>query len=60
VTGLGFFDRFYQVTTVKAKTYPGLGIGLFISAEIIRRHEGKMWVESKKGQGSTFYFSIPA
>jgi len=53
------FDRLYQATESKEKTYPGLGIGLFISSEIIRRHEGVMWVESRKRYGSTFYFTLP-
>jgi PAS domain S-box-containing protein len=53
------FERFYQVTEPMEKTFPGLGIGLYISNEIIRRHHGGMWVESAKGKGSTFSFSLP-
>ncbi|HYK85246.1 MAG TPA: PAS domain S-box protein [Ktedonobacteraceae bacterium] len=53
------FDRFYQVTDPEEKTYPGLGIGLYLSHEIIERHGGRMWVESEKGQGATFYFTLP-
>ncbi len=53
------FDRFYQVTDPTAKTYPGLGMGLYISNQIIEHHGGKMWVKSEKGKGSTFYFSLP-
>lgn len=53
------FERFYQVTDMAEKTYPGLGIGLYISSEIIRRHKGRIWVESQKGKGSTFSFSLP-
>jgi signal transduction histidine kinase len=53
------FERFYQVTDPAEKTYPGLGIGLHLSSEIIKRHRGHMRVESEKGAGSTFSFSLP-
>lgn len=54
------FERFYQVSDVSSGTYPGLGIGLYICAEIARRHKGKLWVKSKKGEGSTFSLKLPA
>jgi PAS domain S-box-containing protein len=53
------FDRFYQVTDPRGKTYPGLGLGLYIAQEIIRRHAGTIWVESSKGKGATFFFTLP-
>ena len=53
------FERFYRVEGKNEETYPGFGIGLFISAEIIRRHNGKIGVRSTPGRGSEFYFSIP-
>ena len=53
------FERFYQVTDPAEKTYPGLGIGLYIACEIIKRHSGRLWLESQKGAGSTFHFSLP-
>jgi len=53
------FERFYQVIDAEEKTYPGLGIGLYISGEIVKRHCGRLWVESEKGAGSTFYFTLP-
>ncbi len=53
------FERFYQVTDPEEKTYPGLGIGLHISSEIVARHQGRMWVESRKGEGSTFSVALP-
>lgn len=53
------FDRFYRVSDPDEKTYPGLGIGLYISHEIIKRHGGTLSVESKKGHGSVFSFTLP-
>ncbi|HEY6543178.1 MAG TPA: PAS domain-containing sensor histidine kinase [Ktedonobacteraceae bacterium] len=53
------FDRFYRVTDPDEKIFPGLGIGLYISHEIIKRHGGTLLVESKKGYGSVFSFTLP-
>ena len=53
------FDRFYRVNDPEEKTYPGLGIGLYIANEIIKRHDGTLSVESEKGQGSVFSFTLP-
>jgi len=53
------FQRFYRVENEKIKNISGFGIGLYLSSEIIQRHHGKIWVESKEGKGSTFYFSLP-
>jgi PAS domain S-box-containing protein len=52
------FDRFYRVEET-SKRFSGLGIGLYISCEIIKRHGGDMRVESDYGKGSTFYFTLP-
>lgn len=53
------FERFYRVSSPDEKTFPGLGIGLYISHEIVRRHGGTMSVKSVKGRGSTFGFALP-
>ncbi len=53
------FERFYRVEGKNEKTFPGFGIGLFISMEIIHRHNGDIGVKSEPGKGSVFYFSIP-
>src|SRR3989338_5282659 len=53
------FDRFYRVTSPEGKTYPGLGMGLYIANEIVKRHGGAISVVSSKGKGSTFSFTLP-
>ncbi len=52
------FDRYYRVQE-HAIQFQGLGIGLYISNNIIERHDGTMWAESEPGKGSTFYFTLP-
>ncbi|HXR83263.1 MAG TPA: ATP-binding protein [Hanamia sp.] len=53
------FKRFYRVSGKNNYTFPGLGLGLYISSEIIKRHRGEISFQSKEGKGSTFYFEIP-
>lgn len=53
------FDRFYRVGGADERTYPGLGMGLYISSEIIKGHKGNISVESSVGKGSTFSFTLP-
>lgn len=53
------FERFYRLESRSKHSSPGLGLGLYISSEIIKRHKGKIGVKSKLGKGSTFYFSLP-
>lgn len=53
------FDRFYRVDKARAREQGGTGLGLAISREVIKAHNGSIWVESQEGQGSTFYISLP-
>ncbi|MBI2952918.1 MAG: PAS domain-containing protein [Chloroflexi bacterium] len=53
------FQRFYRAHTGTPYDYGGMGVGLYISKEIIARHGGRMWFESVEGKGSIFYFSLP-
>jgi two-component system CheB/CheR fusion protein len=53
------FERYYRAEGKSEQTYPGFGVGLYIAGEIIQRHNGKISVESEKGKGSTFTFTLP-
>lgn len=53
------FERFFRAEIKEPESYPGLGLGLYISAEIVSRHGGRIWVESTEGEGATFAFALP-
>ncbi|GHO41915.1 PAS domain S-box protein [Ktedonospora formicarum] len=53
------FERFYRVSGPNQKAIPGLGMGLYIVAEIVRHHGGTLAVESAVGKGSTFQVTLP-
>lgn len=53
------FDQFYRVNHAVNSNVPGLGLGLFISAEIVKRQNGKISAKSAKGMGSTFTVTLP-
>lgn len=52
------FDRYYR-TDYKGQKFTGLGLGLYISADIIKNHGGRIGVESTSGKGSKFWFTLP-
>ena len=53
------FDRFYRTGGAQRSRTDGLGLGLYISSQIVNRHNGKLWVKSKQGKGTTFYLELP-
>lgn len=53
------FERFYQVSYPQERPFAGLGIGLYLSREIIERHNGRIWAESQKAHGATFHVALP-
>jgi len=53
------FERFHRGRQVSSTNYGGLGLGLYITKQIIERHGGTIWVESAEGVGTTFHFSLP-
>lgn len=64
-TGIGkedqkfIFDKFYRIEGWRTRKTGGSGLGLYIARSIIEKFHGKIWVESKLGKGSTFYFTLP-
>lgn len=53
------FDPFFRETDMQQETFPSIGLGLYITAEIVKHYEGKLWVKSTADKGSTFYFTLP-
>jgi len=53
------FDQFYRIKGMQKNQPAGLGLGLFICREIIRKHDGKIGVKSAEGLGSEFWFRLP-
>jgi two-component system, OmpR family, phosphate regulon sensor histidine kinase PhoR len=53
------FERFHQIDGGSTRTHGGLGVGLYLSAQLVRIHGGRIWVDSTWGKGSTFCFSLP-
>jgi len=53
------FTKFYQAYTGEDRNNEGTGLGLFISKEIVKKHNGRIWAESEVGKGSTFIIELP-
>jgi signal transduction histidine kinase len=52
------FDRYFRAQNINSNHISGFGIGLYLSAEIIRRHNGEIGVDSEPGNGSEFWFTL--
>jgi len=53
------FNKFSQVSNIASAEKKGIGLGLSLAKELVERHGGEIWVESKLGVGSKFYFTLP-
>jgi two-component system, OmpR family, sensor histidine kinase VicK len=53
------FEKFYRLDPNQTRGVGGTGLGLYVSSELVRRMNGRLWVESREGEGSRFYVELP-
>ena len=53
------FEKFYRLDPNMTRGIGGTGLGLYISSELVRRFDGRIWVDSREGEGSTFHVELP-
>jgi signal transduction histidine kinase len=53
------FERFYRAEGAPSPRTQGVGLGLYLCKAIVEAHRGRIWVESEKGKGAKFVFSLP-
>ncbi len=53
------FERFFRAENVSASSYGGLGLGLYITRDVVENHGGRIWLRSEPGRGSTFFVALP-
>jgi two-component system CheB/CheR fusion protein len=53
------FEKYYRIPDKKNKTFPGIGIGLYIASQIVQNHDGDIWIESDEEKGTAIRFTLP-
>jgi len=56
---ISLFEKYFRVKASPEHQIPGTGLGLLVARTLVEAHEGRIWAESKLGEGTIFYFSLP-